>query len=180
MSYTTIKAVWPGEKHEDLEELRNSHGSAPVVWGEMAARYIPDCGGNRFAYSFHDEKLWPLWKRMDIPKHQRAVLTMTYDNTYVLKCDYARAAADIRAWLADFPQPGEYANHWPRIAELFESNPDIPAIAFHWTSVCEDPYQGEYDEETEEYGPPDWPRYWGMYEQLDALDRPTAQGAGDL
>lgn len=22
MSYTTVKAIWPGEKHEDLEELR--------------------------------------------------------------------------------------------------------------------------------------------------------------
>lgn len=31
MSYTTIIAVWPGEKTEPYEELRNSHGSAPAT-----------------------------------------------------------------------------------------------------------------------------------------------------
>ncbi len=40
MSYTTVKAIWPGEKHEDLEELRNSHGSAPVIWGALSEKYL--------------------------------------------------------------------------------------------------------------------------------------------
>ncbi len=171
MSWLTIKAVWPGERHEDMEELHNSHGGAPVVWGEMASRYLY-CA--RFAYHSHIEKLWPLWKRNDIPKHQRAVLAMTYDNAYVSKADYARAAADIRHFLADFPQSEGYANHWPRIAEIFESSPDIPAIGFRWTSVCSDPFQGEFDEQTEEYLQPDWSIYWDMYKTFDAEN---AEGA---
>lgn len=169
MSYTTIKAVWPGERHEDEEELRNSHGSAPVVWGEMAQRYIPECD-SRFAYNWHAEKLWPLYRRMDIPRHQRAVLTMTYDNAYIAKANYQQAAADIRAWLKDFPQDGGYVNHWPYIAHLLDSDPDYPAMAFHWTSVCEDPYHGTWNEEKEDYDAPDWSKYWEVYEKLDSLE----------
>lgn len=163
MSSTTIKALWLGDRHEDITELRNSHGSAPVVWGEMSARYL---GCERFAYWQHTDKLWPLYKRQDIPVHQRAVLTMTYDNAYVSKANYKRAAADIRAFLADFPQDENYMNHWPAIAEIFESEPEYPAIGFHWTSVNCDPFNGEWDDELDDYGPTDWARLWEVYDTL--------------
>lgn len=32
MSFTTVKDIWPGERHESLEELHNSYGSVPVIW----------------------------------------------------------------------------------------------------------------------------------------------------
>lgn len=174
MSYTTIYAVTPGEGHSEIEDLRNGHGSAPVVWGKMFARYVG--GSGRYAdteYMFRTEELWPLWKRMDIPKSQRAVLAMTFDNAYVARENYARAAADIRAFLTAFDLDPNYVNHWPRIAEVFESNPDSPAIGFRWTSVCENPFEGEWNEEREEYDAPDWSRKWEMYEQLDQLDAPA-------
>lgn len=160
MSTTTVKAVWPGEKVEDLEKLRNSHGSAPVVWNEMAKRYL---GLKDYEYSLRSNEVWPLYKRADMPTHHRAVLMMTYDDALVMKADYKRAAADIRSFLEDFPTLDGYANHWPRIAEVFDSEPDCPAIGFHMTSVSEDPFQGSYNEETEEYDAPDWSRYWDVY-----------------
>lgn len=160
MSYTTIKAVWPGQKSEDIEELRNSHGSAPVVWNEIAKRYL---GLNDYEYSFHTGELWPLYKREDMPAHQRVVLMMTYDNALVLKANYKQAAADIRAFLKDFPPKDGYANHWKRIAEIFDGEPDCPAIGFHMTSVSEDPFQGPFNEETEEHDQPDWSVYWDAY-----------------
>ena len=166
MSYTTIKAIWPGEKTEDLQELQNSHGSAPLVWDAMCQKYL---GTSEFGYDSQIDNLWPLWRDVAIPKHQRAVLMMTYDRAYVTKEHYARAASEIRAFLSDFPLIKERANHWPTIASLFASNPDIPAIGLWCTSVSEDPFQGEWNEEKEEYDPPDWQQCYSLYEELDAI-----------
>ena len=170
MSYTTIKAVWPGEKAEDLRELRNSHGSAPVVWNEIAKRYL---GLRDYEYSFRSDEVWPLYKRPDMPPHQRAVLMMTYDNALVMKANYKQAAADIRAFLADFPQREGYANHWPEIADLFDSDPECPAIGFHMTSVCEDPFHGSWNDEAEDYDQPDWSVYWDAYAEAEKWKAPN-------
>ena len=173
MSYTTVYALWPGERHEELEDLRNAWGTAPVVWGKMSARY---CGREEMAALSNIEKLWPLWKRLDIKKSHRAVLLMTYDDHYVGRENYTRAAADIRAFLADFSFHPNRVNHWLRIAEIFETNPDCPAIGFQWTSVGDNPWSGEWNEEKEEYEQPDWACKCEMYAELDALD--TAQEGG--
>lgn len=39
MSYTTIVKIWPNEKIEYGEELRNSWGSAPVIWEAIYDKY---------------------------------------------------------------------------------------------------------------------------------------------
>lgn len=166
MSYTTVKAVWPGEKVEDFEELRNGYGSAPVIWNDMSVRYL-GCEEYECMHSRKIDLLWPLYKHLGIPLHQRAVLTMTYDRALVFKRDYVRAAEDIRAYMKDFPNTKGGVHHWSRIAEIFESNPDVPAIGFQMTSVSDDLFVGDWDEEREEYGPPDWARFWNIYERLD-------------
>ncbi len=168
MSYTTIKAVWPGEKHEDIEGLRNSHGSAPVIWNAMCVKHLV---AEEYTYMLHGniDKLWPLWEDLSIPEHQRAVLMMTYDRAYVTKKDYHRAASDIEKFLADFPPKLGYANHWPRIKDVFSGDPDFPAIGFHVTSVSEDLFDGEWDEDLEEYGQPDWDMFYDLYSEIDGL-----------
>jgi len=170
MSTTTVKAVWPGEKAEDLEELRNSHGSAPVVWNEIAKRYL---GLKDYEYSLHSDEIWPLYKRADMPAHQRAVLMMTYDNALVMKANYKQAAADIRAFLADFPPRPDYANHWARIAEIFDGELGCPAVGFHMTSVSEDPFLGQYNEETDDHDQPDWAVYWDAYAEASKWPAPN-------
>lgn len=160
MSRTTVMAVWPGDRAERLLELRNSHGTAPVVWNAVAMQYL---GFADYAYSRRAEEVWPLYKRADMPRHQRAVLLMTYDDAIVMRADYKQAAADIRAFLDDFPPRDGYANHWPRIAELFDSNPDCPAIGFWMTSVCENPFEGPWNEELGMRDAPEWDRYWDAY-----------------
>lgn len=164
MSYTTVIRVWPGEKSETAEEFRNAWGSGPVIWNDMAIRYLRTAP---HGYMACIDKLWPLTDRKDIPLHHRAVLAMTYDRMYVLKEHYPRAAEYIRLYLADFPPSEATVNHWPSIAELFEGNPDCPAIGLWLTSVCEDPFAGEWDDEAEEYMQPDWSRYWSLFDHLD-------------
>ena len=156
MSSTTIQFL----KHPlgviDTKELRNSHGSAPVIWDQMAQTYL---NLPPFHYSFHIDKLWPLWKDLSIPEHLRAVLGMTYDNTIIEKQDFARAVADIKKFLEDFPVNHKYENHWPEIQKVFESN--------HWTSVTENPFEGDWNEEEDKYEPLNWKKYWSMYHKFD-------------
>jgi len=164
MSRTTVMAVCLGEKAERLEELQNSWGSAPFVWNALAMQYLGMGAGE---YSLRTSEVLPMYKRPDMPSHQRAVLLMTYDNAIVRQADYKRAAADIRAFLDDFPPRAGYANHWARIAEIFDSPPDCTAIGFWMTSVSENPFQGEWNEELEEYAAPDLARYWDVYAELE-------------
>lgn len=167
MSYTTIKAIWPGEKHEDLQELKNSHGSAPVIWAALCEKYY---GTKNYMMPGILDRLWPRWKNLSIPEHHRSVLMMTYDRAYVVKKDYARAAKDIRNFLTEFLLDRDYINHWPTIAKLYESDPDIPAIGLYCTSLSEDPFEGPWNEEKEEYEQPDWSKCYDLYAELDSLN----------
>lgn len=164
MSRSTVIAVWPGEKSDEFKELHNAWGSAPVVWNAMAKRYIDG------SYWSNIEKLWSLPRRQDIPLHLRAVLAMTFDNMIVMRADYSRAAECIRHYLVDFPADERKVNHWPVLAELFESDPECPAIGLWCTSVCENPFCGEWNDDKEEYGQPDWSKFWNVFQWLDNQD----------
>lgn len=168
MSRLTVKALWLEEKAEDLKEFKNSYGGAFHVWKGMSERYL----GEEVSWlivSDELDKLWPLCAHRDIPVHHRAVLSMTYDNAYVLRHHFGRAAQDIRAWLKDFPLVGG-ENHWPALATLFESNPDVPAIGFHWTSVAADPFDTGWDDDANCETPPEWENFWSVYDEFDALE----------
>lgn len=166
MSHTTIIHVFPNEKIECGEELRNSYGSAPVVWDALCQKYL---GYPPYGWGMRGDlkELWALWKNTKLPLHQRSVLMMTFDRAYVSKVDYHRATKDIRNFLQDFPQDASIVNHWNRIAEYFESNPDIPAIGFWCTSVSDNPFHGDWNEETEEYNAPDWNKCTDIYKAIE-------------
>ncbi|EEN1949906.1 hypothetical protein C4O04_05105 [Salmonella enterica subsp. enterica serovar Poona] len=161
MSYTSVIYVWPGEKSDVAEELRNAWGSVPVVWDHMAKRYF-----GKSWWSCMDT-LWLFARRQDIPFEHRAVLAMTYDRMYVKREHYELAAQCIRQYLAQFPTNDGRVNHWPRIAEIFESNPDCPAIGLWCTSACENPFSGEWNDELGDYGQPDWSRFWSLFDWLN-------------
>lgn len=167
MSTLTIKGLRLGADIDDLLELKNSHGGAPVIWDAMGQKYL---GLRKFGYNTETERLWPLWRDMSIPKSFRAVLLMTYDDVIIAKEHFARAAADLRAFLTDFPPDPQYVNHLASLAEVFESQPDYDGIGFHWTSVCEDPFGGSYDEDTDEHMAHDYSQNWSLYARLDKLD----------
>ncbi|MDC5046801.1 hypothetical protein OHW25_12790 [Acinetobacter baumannii] len=162
MSYTTVLAVYPNEKFEELFELRNAWGTAPVVWDAMAQTYL-----RKSNFMVCGNELWPLWKDKTIPEVHRAVHLITFDRAYIEKKDFQRAAADIRTFLKDFPPQENRVNHWTEIADYLETNPDVPAIGFHMTSVTENLYQGDWNEEIEDYDAPDWDRFYSVYSSLE-------------
>lgn len=161
MSYSTILAVYPGEKIEALDDLKNSHGSAAFVWDQLCQKYFPTVH-----WMAGIERVWKLWDNAKVPEHQRAVLGMTFDMVYIPRKDYARAAKDIQLFVTDFPAP-DRVNHWPHIASLLKSGHDHPGFAIYQTSLGDNPYQGPWNEEAEEYGPPDWEKLWSLYDDLD-------------
>ena len=171
MSYTTILSVWPGEKNECYRELKNSFGSAPIIWNNLCQKYYGTIPFSFFRSGNAIDKLWSRWKDPGIPEHQRAVLLMTFDRAYILKKNYPRATKDIKMFLYDFPpkDPEKYLNHWPEIMEIFKSDPDIPAIGFWHTSVTENLFDGRWNEEKGEYDMPDWNDFYEIYEELDSI-----------
>ena len=172
MSYSTLQAIWPGEKHENIREFPNSHGTAPIVWGEFCKRYL---GKSEYGWlCANNDDLWACWKRKDIPESHRAVLMLTFDRFYVLKKDYRRFAADLRKFLDDTLISANHVNHWPLIAQAFEMEPDYPALALWCTSVTRDLFVGPYDEEKDEYGPFDWSTAFDLYAEMDGLSEKVA------
>lgn len=165
MSYATVKALWPGEKVESLKEFRNQYWGAFCIWNELGQRYL---ALEAHMVLRHTDRLWPLWKDLSIPRHHRAVLTMTYDRIFIARGDYARAAEDIRQFIQDFPAVADSIDsHWPQLLSLLESNPTCPAIGFQWSSVSEDLFTGPWNDDTNDNDPLNWSAFYDMYAELD-------------
>jgi hypothetical protein len=151
MSYSTLIGInrrpeghgWPCETANlvGIEKMQNAWGTAPVIWANTWRKYVTTEG------NWLNEKvlrvLCSLAKNEDegvMPAHSAALLRFCFDRGVVLKGQYARFAQDVRKWLADFPTEEGSADHWPRIAEIFESDPPYDAIGLHSTSVSENPF----------------------------------------
>lgn len=167
MSHMEIKFIFE-DKTIESKELSNAHGGAPFVWNIVAKKYLGLAPG---AYLFESEKIWPLYKKNEMPLHHKAVLLMTYDGAVITKPYFKKAAQDIRAFLADFKQESQSEsriNHWNEIAQELEKDPGCAAVGFYWTSVGEDPFQGSYDEESEDYLPfSNWGALWSVYATVE-------------
>ncbi len=160
MSYTTVLSIYPGDRFEELETLRNSHLSAPPVWDAIWNAY----GEKRHEHDISllaGDRLWALHKDPRLSDADRAVFMMTFDRAYVTKPHYEWAAAHIAAFMVGHNVGG----HWVRIRDIFLSDPDSPAIGFHFTSVSGNPFQGEWDEEAEDHRPIDWSTAWSVYDE---------------
>lgn len=158
MSYTTVLAVYPGDRVEDMHELKNSWGSAPVVWDAMVKAHTNAdyWSGSVLDAMFQESPSWP--------EHHTVMMYMTADRAYVLREHFHEAAAHIRAFLSEFPSDSKRVNHWPEIADIFDSNPDVPAIGFYMTSVSENPFYGPWNEAIEDRDQFDWTTAFSVYD----------------
>ena len=147
MSWMELKSIVPGEQTSTLEEFKNCSAGAPVVWRSLQGKYL-----FRKHWETAADHLKGIWAFQVLPKRHRAMLAMTADHSMIFKADYARAAADIRAWLADFGQP---TGHWQEIADILDSNPECPAVGFYLISTYDDPWDAKQV---------DWSKAWNIYE----------------
>lgn len=170
MSYSVIKAIWPKETQADIKMLSNSHGVAPVIWNELCKKYLnqPDFG---WIIEGVLDKIFVRWNDLSIPEYHRSLLLMTYSGSYITKENYSRAANDIANFFVDFHVPDNRVNHWFVIQQFLESNPDYPAIAIYQTSVDEDPFQGDWNDEKQMFDSTNWDKTFDIYLELDDLKR---------
>lgn len=160
MSYTTVLNIDVGKGHTENTELRNSWQSAPRIWIALCTKYF----NNEHWMSLSSE-LWDLYKNKSVPEHHRAVLMMTFDKAYIAKENYHKAIKDINQFMADFNTNVWSSSHWPKIVKIL-SETKSPAIGFHMTSVSENPFDGDWNDELEEYDPIDWSTAFEVYEEL--------------
>lgn len=163
MSSGYLVAVSPGEKSETVLEMDNGFGTSPVIWDKFVKTYV----GESANWMLGMEKIWDLYQDKKVPFFARAVLTMTYDRMIVLKKDYAKAAECIRQFLRAYPIDENRVNHWPAIAEFFESDPDVYAIGLWATDSSDNLYQGDWNEEAEEYDAPDFSQFWDAFKEIE-------------
>lgn len=164
MSYSELGGLNKNCDYEVIEELRNGYGTGPVVWDALCQEYL---GTKEFGYNSKINELWPLYKDKNIEEYKRAVLVMTYDKSYLKKDNFSRFAKDCMSWIENYKPKEGRVNHWKRIAELIESNPDNEYIVLNCTSVCENPYYGEFNEDKEEYDPIDLNEFYEVYDVLN-------------
>jgi len=173
MSSCVMLKVWPGERYETLQEMKNSFGGMIPVWDSMATHYLG--AGEYGYYALRDDmsKLWKLAYNPAVAKHHRAVLMMTYDKVILMAQDYAEAAEDIRKFIVDFPPKPGYSFHWHMIANHLENkakdvemkNPTAsPAVGWWMTTVVNCPFDGKWNEDKEECDPLDWTEFEDIYE----------------
>jgi len=62
----------------------------------------------------------------------------------------------------------DWCEHWPAIAQFLRDDPDYPAIGLWCTSVSDDPFEGEWNEE-KQASPFDWSTAFEVYSELESL-----------
>lgn len=146
MSSTTVLAVTPGQRPEDLAEWRNSHGWAPSIWSRLV-------GGGTF-WVHNDAALDMLCQQIEeLPEWQQAPLVLTFDVGVIPVQAFGWAAEMLEEFEARLPAPDGHANHVPAMIELLRSRPECPLLGVWGTSVTENPFDPwDYDADAEGSG----------------------------
>lgn len=171
MSYSTIYSISDAGRCTELLELRNSHGSAPVIWQKMSEKYFGTTGaygGVGGGWMERIDDLFEIAKKPSTSIVDRALIWMTADLAIIEKEHFSKAAADIRQFLKDFTFDPQYVNHWPRIAEFYDSKPKVRRIGIQHTSVSENPFEGPWNEKKERYDPIRPSKMFPLYREIEA------------
>lgn len=152
MSRTTMMLIDENGNTRDVAEFSNSWGSAAFVWDALRKAFL---SGDE--YLFNDEvikKVWALWKDPRLLRFEKAVLLSTFDHAIIERDKFTDAAEAFTAFERRYRQPNA-ACHMGAISQVLMDSRELDCVGacFQQTSVAENPWLGEYDEETEEYKP---------------------------
>ena len=140
MSRTTVYVVNDSNKIVKLRELRNSWGSATVVWSVLFDKYITR--EHKYDdYLSKPERLWVLYDDPRLSDCERFALFMTFDR-FIIEGDKFIEAADL---LDLFVHNSNYdrnrVNHLPYIAQLLRDHAGkYKGMCFYMTSVADNPW----------------------------------------
>lgn len=164
MSYTSVYELYK-TKVNCITELKNGHGSGPAIWDYVSQKLH----GERFNM-FDNKKFWSSYKDSRLSEDEKAVLLSTYDNAFVEveRLDkFAEACKQVHALII---QSTEWEwSHFEAIGlaaqALYEKHDHrCLGVAIGCTSVC-DIWEQKSPESID---------YWGVYQQIDEMQRQTA------
>lgn len=164
MSYTSVYKLYK-TKVDCIEELKNSHGSAPAIWEYISQKLH----GKRFNM-FDSDKFWVSYKDVRLDEDEKAVLLSTYDNAFVeieRLSDFAVACKKLHDLIISITE-WEWS-HFQSIGEIAEKlykKHDYRCIglAIGCTSVS-DPW---------EFADVATVDSWGVYQQIKEAQKQTA------
>ena len=166
MSVSTLVGIRESGEHCYALELRNSWGSAPLVWNALAMKYL---GKGDYQGLDCVEDIVPALNDADAPRHHCILMALTFNRCVVTRKDFSEVAEAIDEFLVDFPVPGDRVNHWPTIARFFRET-DEEAVGIWHTSVSESPYD-VWDEDMDESTPVP---IGGLFDVIEAVTEPRA------
>lgn len=142
MSYTSMM-MFRGRKPKTEIRYGNSWGGSARIWDALFDKYLKDPKLPYDTWLTGGEKaqaLWGLAKREDLPMFERAVHTSTFDRAFVLRKDFARFCADLRAFDAAYLVQ-QRVSHLVKWAEDIEKcDAKTQAVAFYHNSISDNPW----------------------------------------
>lgn len=120
---------------QTAHEFRNAWGGHARVWTAVFDKYVKnsdpfDCWAQR------PDDLWEVAHREDVPRYIRNVMAATFDFAVVMRENFGQFAAELRAFVSEFPVPPDYADHLMGWAELVDAS-SADMIGFYGTSCGE-------------------------------------------
>lgn len=148
MSYSMVLAVMPDKRPQGLQELRNAHGWGPSIWRRLLRAH-----GLNESWIIDDGGLNQLWKSIEkLPEWQQTALVLTFDTGVIPWQAFESAAAELEEFDKQLPADPGTVNHIPAVVELLRSKPETAFIGIWGTSVTQNPFDGDWDEENDEPG----------------------------
>lgn len=141
MSYTAMLRVSTNMPLAQVEEYKNSWGSAMRVWTAIGDRYF--AGQNILSMNESDaQEFWDLHRSPRLQWHERMTLAWTFDWAICEKQHCSEIAEQLRKFDVRNPVKSGYVNHLPKIAAdlvqssiLAEADDTVVGFAFSQTSV---------------------------------------------
>lgn len=117
MSYTVVN-ILNQKSVTEFEEFANGFGAGPAVWRWLWEKYIG--GEPRWITSDQGMKqIWGLLTEDKTDRHDKIVLTLTYDRCFVPIADL-NEVSDACFLFHEQSYTGEWVNHWQKIGLAYQ------------------------------------------------------------
>jgi hypothetical protein len=184
MSYCAIVTFENGKSARQME-FGNAWGGAARIWKLLYDKYLLDPTVKHdnwmSAASGDGRKLWDLCRRDDLPMFERAIHMATMDWAIVRREHFTQFCAHLREFEERYPGSGSIS-HLQAWADAIEGfGPEIEAVGFWHTSVCDNPWCGWTDDTDEpvtyDLNDPKNDKHFEVYDELARVaEQPPAEG----
>lgn len=163
MSTTQIYGVMKNGDVEYCSGAANSWMGGMHVWNTLSKKY--DLRDSEYSMSF--KHTWDNFNKSFYKKYEDIVLGSTFDKVIVLKENFQELIENFEKYHNKYPNCNLGVQAETLKAMLADDN--VIGVAWCQTSVCDDLWDFEYDEETDEVIPYNifkGDQHWNLFEEL--------------